>query len=80
MGVEIMWSHMRADDSIEIEINLLVDSICSETNSEDCMNGFKDWWPKIAANIYSSTTVDRVCNGLSNGECDAPSFFGKYEF
>ena len=76
-----MWSHMRADDSIEIEIDLLSNSICSVTKSEeDCMNGFKDWWPKIATNIYSSTTVARVCNGLSNGECDVPSFFGKYEF
>ena len=71
---------MRADDSIKIEIDLLSDSICSVRNSEDCMNGFKNWWPKIATNIYSDTTVARVCNGLSNGECDVPSFFGKYEF
>ena len=71
-----MWGHLREDENIEIETNVLIESLCPlYIDPVGCAVGIETWWPALAQIIYSDTTVPYVCQGISEGQCGAPSLF-----
>jgi len=75
-SVHLMWGHLREDENIEIETNVLIESVCANAKDpEDCAVGIETWWPTLAQIFYSDATVPYVCEGISEGQCEAPSLF-----
>merc|ERR1712008_71605 len=75
-SVHLMWGHLREDKIIEIESNVLIESVCANlADPAGCAVGVKTWWPILAQIIYSDATVPYVCQGISEGQCEAPTLF-----
>merc|ERR1712113_317384 len=75
-SVHLMWGHLREDENMEIEANVLIESVCANTkNPEDCAAGIEVWWPTLAQIFYADATVPYVCEGISEGQCERPSLF-----
>ena len=71
-----MWGHLREDKIIEIESNVLIESVCANlADPVGCAVGVETWWPILAQIIYSDATVPYVCQGISEGQCEAPTLF-----
>merc|ERR1712186_168544 len=75
-SVHLMWGHLREDENMEIEANVLIESVCANAkNPEDCAVGIEVWWPTLAQIFYADATVPYVCEGISEGQCERPSLF-----
>ena len=75
-SVHLMWGHLREDENMEIEANVLIESVCANAkNPEDCAAGIEVWWPTLAQIFYSDASVPYVCEGISEGQCERPSLF-----
>ena len=69
-----MWSHMQTEENVQNQIQFLNEFVCHDPSIQEpdrCMVGVKLWWPRIASNIYSYSTVPKVCSNVFNGSCEA---------